>query len=208
VKDNQNILNFLNSDLSDKIIELSNTKEFPKGIEILKENQYIKTLPIVIEGLIKVKAHFDNRELLLYYIQKSESCIMTFYASLKNTPSKISAITEQDSKILLLPTKYLPGLIKDFPEFNELFYDQFNLRYLELIERLGHLLLDNMDKRLFDHLKKKMELTKNTSIKISHTQLADELGTAREVVSRALKKLENADKITQISGEIKIKGTW
>lgn len=208
MKDNQNILNFLNSDLSDKIIELSNTKEFPKGIEILKENQYIKTLPIVIEGLIKVKAHFDNRELLLYYIQKSESCIMTFYASLKNTPSKISAITEQDSKILLLPTKYLPGLIKDFPEFNELFYDQFNLRYLELIERLGHLLLDNMDKRLFDHLKKKMELTKNTSIKISHTQLADELGTAREVVSRALKKLENADKITQISGEIKIKGTW
>ena len=208
MKDNQNILNFLNSDLSDKIIELSNTKEFPKGIEILKENQYIKTLPIVIEGLIKVKAHFDDRELLLYYIQKSESCIMTFYASLKNTPSKISAITEQDSKILLLPTKYLPGLIKDFPEFNELFYDQFNLRYLELIERLGHLLLDNMDKRLFDHLKKKMELTKNTSIKISHTQLANELGTAREVVSRALKKLENADKITQISGEIKIKGTW
>ena len=208
MKDNQNILNFLNSDLSDKIIELSNTKEFPKGIEILKENQYIKTLPIVIEGLIKVKAHFDDRELLLYYIQKSESCIMRFYASLKNTPSKISAITEQDSKILLLPTKYLPGLIKDFPEFNELFYDQFNLRYLELIERLGHLLLDNMDKRLFDHLKKKMELTKNTSIKISHTQLANELGTAREVVSRALKKLENADKITQISGEIKIKGTW
>ena len=208
MKDNQNILNFLNSDLSDKIIELSNTKEFPKGIEILKENQYIKTLPIVIEGLIKVKAHFDDRELLLYYIQKSESCIMTFYASLKNTPSKISAITEQDSKILLLPTKYLPGLIKDFPEFNELFYDQFNLRYLELIERLGHLLLDNMDKRLFDHLKKKMELTKNTSIKISHKQLANELGTAREVVSRALKKLEDNDKIKQNSGVIKIVGSW
>ena len=77
-----------------------------------------------------------------------------------------------------------------------------------MIERLGHLLLDNMDKRLFDHLKKKLKLTDNTSIVISHKQLANELGTAREVVSRALKKLENADKITQNSGEIKITGSW
>ena len=57
---------------------------------------------------------------------------MTFYASLKNTPSKVSAVTEEDSKVLLLPIKHLPDLIKDFPEFNELFYNQFNLRYIEL----------------------------------------------------------------------------
>ena len=65
-----------------------------------------------------------------------------------------------------------------------------------------------MDKRLFDHLKKKLKLTDNSSIVISHKQLANELGTAREVVSRTLKKLENADKITQNSGEIKITGAW
>ena len=194
--------------MADKIIRLSSIEEFPKGTEILKENQYIKVLPIVVDGLIKVYAKFDDKELLLYYIEKSQSCIMTFYASLKNTPSKVSAVTEEDSKVLLLPIQHLPGLIKDFPEFNELFYNQFNLRYIELIERLGHLLLDNMDKRLFDHLKKKLKLTDNTSIVISHKQLANELGTAREVVSRALKKLENADKITQNSGEIKITGTW
>ena len=208
MKQNSNTLSFLRPDLADKIIGLSSIEEFPQGTEILKENQYIKTLPILIDGLIKVYAKFDDKELLLYYIEKSQSCIMTFYASLKNTPSKVTAVTEEDSKAILLPISHLPDLIKDFPEFNELFYNQFNLRYVELIERLGHLLLDNMDKRLFDHLKKKLELTKSTSIVISHNQLAKELGTAREVVSRTLKKLENADKITQNSGEIKIVGEW
>lgn len=201
-------LTYLRPDLADKIIELSRVEQFPKGTEILKENQYVKTLPILIDGLIKVYAKFDDKELLLYYIETSQSCIMTFYASLKNTPSKVTAITEEDSKAILLPVSHLPNLIKDFPEFNELFYNQFNLRYVELIERLGHLLIDNMDKRLFDHLKKKSELTKSTSIVISHNQLAKELGTAREVVSRNLKKLEKAHKITQNSGEIKIVESW
>jgi len=208
MKQNSNTLSFLRPDLADKIIGLSSIEEFPQGTEILKENQYIKTLPILIDGLIKVYAKFDDKELLLYYIEKSQSCIMTFYASLKNTPSKVTAVTEEDSKAILLLISHLPDLIKDFPEFNELFYNQFNLRYVELIERLGHLLLHNMDKRLFDHLKKKLELTKSTSIVISHNQLAKELGTAREVVSRTLKKLENADKIAQNSGEIKIVGEW
>src|SRR6056297_855804 len=195
-------LTFLSPDLANTILELSNIKAFPKGSVILKENQYIKTLPILIDGLIKVYAHYDDKELLLYYIQESQSCIMTFYASLENTSSKVTAITEEDSKLILLPIRHLANLIKDFPEFNELFYNQFNLRYVELIERLGHLLVDNLDKRLYDHLKNKSDLTKSTSIIISHNQLAKELGTAREVVSRTLKKLEKAHKITQNSGEI------
>ena len=105
--------------MAEKIIQLSSIEEFPNGTEILKENQYIKVLPIVIDGLIKVSAKFNDKELLLYYIQKSQSCIMTFYASLKNTPSKVYAVTEEDSKVLLLPIKHLPGLIKGFPEFNQ-----------------------------------------------------------------------------------------
>jgi CRP/FNR family transcriptional regulator len=155
MKQNSNTLSFLRPDLADKIIGLSSIEEFPQGTEILKENQYIKTLPILIDGLIKVYAKFDDKELLLYYIEKSQSCIMTFYASLKNTPSKVTAVTEEDSRAILLPISHLPDLIKDFPEFNELFYNQFNLKYIELIERLGHLLLDNMDKILFNHFKKK-----------------------------------------------------
>lgn len=202
------ILTFLNPDLVEKILQNSSVKEFPKGTEILREQQYVKLLPIVISGLVKVHSRFKEKELLLYYIKPDQSCIMTFYAALKNTPSKVFAITEEDSMVLLIPVRHLPNWLKEYPEFNELFYNQFNLRYSELLDTISHLLLDRMDKRLYDHLKKKSEMTNNNSIVMSHNQIANELGSAREVITRVLKKLETDGKVLQNAGEIKIIGDW
>ena len=204
----KSILSFLKPDLVDKILKESTIKEFEKGTEILREAQYVKVLPIVIEGLVKVYSRFDDKELLLYYIEPAQSCVMTFYAALKNTPSKVFATTEENSKIILIPVQLLPNWLKEYPRFNELFYNQFNLRYSELLDTIGHLLLDKMDKRLYDHLKKKLHLTQGDSIKMSHSQIANELGTAREVITRVLKKLETDEKVIQNSGEIKIIGEW
>lgn len=162
-------LSFLKPPLLKKVLDESSVKQFKKGAEILRAEQYVKVLPIVLEGLVKVYSRFNDKELLLYYIQPSQSCVMTFYASLKNTPSKVFASVEEDSKILLIPVRLLPKWLKDFPDFNELFYDQFNLRYSELLNTIGHLLVDNMDKRLYEHLKGKLELTNSASIKMSHT---------------------------------------
>ncbi len=94
------ILSFLKPKLLDELIKESTLKEFPKGTEILREEQYVKVLPIVIDGLVKVYSRFDEKELLLYYIEPAQSCVMTFYAALKNTPSKVYATTEEDSRIL------------------------------------------------------------------------------------------------------------
>lgn len=204
----KNVLSFLKPKLLDELIRESAVKEFSKNTEILREEQYVKVLPIVLNGLVKVYSRFEEKELLLYYIGPAQSCVMTFYAALKNTPSKVFATTEEDSKILLIPVQYLPNWLKEYPDFNELFYNQFNLRYSELLETIGHLLLDKMDKRLYDHLKKKSDLTNKNSVKMSHSQIANELGTAREVISRVLKKLETDEKVVQNAGEIKIIGEW
>lgn len=202
------ILSFLKPDLVDKILKESSIEEIPKGTEILREMQYVKVLPIVIEGVVKVYSRFDEKELLLYYIEPNQSCVMTFYAALKNTPSKVFATIEEDAKIILMPVQYLPIWLKEHPDLNELFYSQFNLRYTELLESIGHLLLDKMDKRLYDHLARKLALTNSQSIKMSHNQIANELGTAREVVSRVLKKLEIDGKVRQNNEGIKIITAW
>ena len=202
----KNILSFLKPDLVDLILRESAIQEIPKGTEILREDQYVKVLPLVIDGLVKVYSRFDEKELLLYYIEPSQSCIMSFYAALKNTPSRIFAQTEEDSKLILIPVKHLPNWLKDHPDFNGLFYDQFSLRYSELLDTISHLLLDKMDKRLYDHLVRKIELSSNEWIKISHGQLANELGTAREVISRVIKKLENDGKVEQDSGNVRVMG--
>lgn len=199
------ILSSLGPQLLDEIEKNAIVREFPKGTEILREEQYIKVLPIVMKGLIKVYSRFEDKELLLYYIEPSQSCVMTFYAALKNAPSKIYATTEEDSEVLLIPVQHLNRWLKDYPGFNEMFYDQYNMRYSDLLDTIGHLLVDRMDKRLYEHLKKKAELISGP-VKMSHSQIANEIGTSREVVTRILKKLELEGKLTQDREGIKISG--
>ncbi len=205
---NKELLSFLKPELLDQILKESTVKTIPKGTEILREQQYVKVLPIVSQGLVKVYSRFNDKELLLYYIAPNQSCVMTFYAALHNTPSKVFATTEEDSELILVPVQHLPHWLKTYPDFNELFYNQFNLRYTELLDTIGHLLLDKMDKRVYDHLNKKSALTGNEAIKMSHHQIANELGTAREVVSRVLKKLETEGKVEQSAEGIKIIDVW
>ena len=179
-------------------------QEFPQGTEILREGQYVKVIPLVLEGLIKVYSRHEDKELLLYYIKSQESCIMSFAAGMKNEPSKIFAVAEEDTRALLLPTDKVTQWVRRFPDVNQLFFQQYNIRYTDLLATIHQLLFDRMDKRILDYLVNKSMLTGRNPIKISHRQIAVELGTAREVVSRIMKKLENDGKIKQEANMIEI----
>jgi CRP/FNR family transcriptional regulator, anaerobic regulatory protein len=172
-------------------------KEIPKDTMILQAGNYVKVIPVVVEGLIKVYGQFEERELLLYYIQPGESCIMSFAASLKNEPSKVFAAAEENSALLLLPVDRLANWVKQFPDINNFFYGLYNMRYAELLDTINHVLFNKMDVRLYDYLKKKSALVNHHPLKITHVQIANELGTAREVISRVMKKLENEGKVLQ-----------
>lgn len=197
-------LSHLHPDLLAEIASVSTTEEIPENTEILREGQYVKVIPIVLEGLIKVFTRHEDKELLLYYIRPNESCIMSFAASLKNEPSKVFALTEEPTTTLLLPVDKVSAWIKQFPGINTLFFQQYNLRYSELLDTIHHVLFDKMDKRLYSYLQEKISLTNKNPLKISHRQIANELGTAREVISRVMKKLENEGKLKQHTNSIEI----
>lgn len=195
----QKALSGFHPSLIPEIERHSIVKEIPKGTTILQAGNYVKVIPIVIDGLVKVYGQFDERELLLYYIKPGESCIMSFAASLKNEPSHVFAQTEEDSTLLLMPVDRVSNWIKQFPEINTFFYHHYNLRYTELLDTINHVLFNKMDVRLYDYLKKKSALADHHALKITHVQIANELGTAREVISRVMKKLENEGKVVQQS---------
>lgn len=171
--------------------------------EILRQGQYVKVIPLVKTGLIKVFTRFEDKELLLYYIKPGESCIMSFTAGLQNNPSQVFAKTEEDTTAILLPAQHVAQWVKQFPDINLLFFNQFNARYSELIDTINHIIFNKMDVRIYEFLKERAHLTQNP-LKISHRQIATELGTAREVVSRLIKKLEKEGKILQSDNSIKI----
>jgi CRP/FNR family transcriptional regulator, anaerobic regulatory protein len=191
-------------ELISKILEGSDIKEFPQNTELVREGQYIKVVPIVLQGLIEVFIRRENKELLLYYIKPGESCIMTFLACFKSEKSKIFAITQEKTTVILIPSDKLSRWIYEYPNINKLFYQQLDMRYTELIEAIHHLLYDKLDKRLLDYLKEKISITGKNPIKISHKEIANDLGTAREVISRLIKKLENQNKVKQHHDSIEI----
>ena len=197
-------LSHLNPDLVSEIMSSAKTEKIPKDSVILREGQYVKVIPVVLDGLIKVFTRHEDRELLLYYIGPQESCIMSFAASLKNEPSKVIALTEEDTSALLLPVNKVTSWTQQFPDINALFFQQYNLRYSELLTTIHHVLFNKMDKRLFEYLQEKVQLTHKNPLKISHRQISEELGTAREVISRTIKKLQSEELVKQHSNSIEI----
>lgn len=190
-------LSFLGKNLLNEIAEFSEIKEIPANTAIIKEGQYLNFVPVVIEGIIKVFSIFEDKELLLYYIQNGESCIMSFNACLMNLPSKVLAQTETESKILLLPRTKLNDWLSKYPSLNKLIYQQYNTRYTDLLETINQVLFLKIDQRILDYLIKRARLTNSNIIQVTHKQIAHDIGSAREVVSRSIKKLEHQNIVKQ-----------
>jgi CRP/FNR family transcriptional regulator len=194
------------NELLAEIAKHSQLKEIPEGVEILKEGQYVRAIPIVLEGLVKTFTRADEKELLLYYIGPAQSCIMSFSAGLSNSPSRIFAFTEEPSLLLLLPSDTMSKWIKLYPQINELFFEQYNLRYVEMLDTINSLLFDKLDQRLYNYLLEKSRLKGEKILALRHKQIAGELGTAREVITRVMKRLEQEGKVRQLPDGIEIIG--
>jgi CRP/FNR family transcriptional regulator len=197
-------LKYLEKELIAELIDVSVIETIPANIELVKEGQYVKYVPIVLSGLVKVFTQFEEKELLLYYIKPEQSCIMSFSSSINNGKSKIFAITEKESTVLLIPSEKIAKLVINFPTINMLFFKQYDLRYSELVITIQQMLYYKLDKRLIDYLAEKIKVTGKNPIKITHKEIANDLGTAREVVSRLVKKFEKQNLLKQFHDSIEL----
>lgn len=178
-------------ELLEKLYQYSMQKQYSAGAVILNENAYIRAIPIVIRGTLKViRTEEDGREILLYYIKAGESCIMSFLGGLHNEKSKVRAEVEEDAEILFLPMDKVSLFIREYPGWLDYIFRLYHKRFEELLEIINAIAFKKVDERLLTLLYKKRDLTGNNTVNITHEQLANELGTARVVVSRLLKQLE------------------
>lgn len=198
------LLSNLPAALGKDLMERCERRTFPQEAELLREGQYVQAIPIVLKGLIKVFTRYEDRELLLYYIEPEESCIMSFWAGFSEAPSRVFARTEEDTELLLVPAGGLREWLREYPAFGSLFFQQYAKRYSELLDTIHHILFSQLDVRLYHHLVQKARLRKSGLISMSHQQLADELGTVREVVTRTLKKLESEGMVKQTGHRIEL----
>lgn len=188
-----NLIEFKSTpEIKEKLSAYGIAKKFSEGDVILNENSYIKAIPLVTSGSIRVmRTDEDGREILLYYIKAGESCIMSFLGGMHHDTSKVKAIAEDETEILFIPIDKVSELIKEYPEWLDYIFRLYHKRFEELLEVVNAVAFKKMDERLLNLIKKKCELTKSQNLYITHEQLANELGTARVVVSRLLKQMED-----------------
>ncbi|GHE32009.1 Crp/Fnr family transcriptional regulator [Sphingobacterium griseoflavum] len=179
-----------------KLYAHSLRKKYEAGDIILHENASIRSIPIVTKGALKViRSEEDGRELLLYYIQAGESCIMSFLGGMHNETSKVKAEVEEDAEILFLPMDKVTLFIREHPQWLDYIFRLYHKRFEELLEIIHAVTFRKVDERMLTLLHKKQALTGSNILHMTHEQLANELGTARVVVSRLLKQLEEMGKV-------------
>ena len=172
--------------------------------ELIAEGDKVKFIPILIKGSVKVYNLNDGKELVYYFISPGESCIMTFSTIFTDKVSRIYAISEEKSDILLLPVPQFLTWLQIYPQLNQIFFLEYDSRYKFMMETINKIVFQKLDHRVLEYLHERIRRSGTDAVKVSHKKIADELGTAREVVSRILKKFEKEGLITQSPSGIEI----
>ncbi|MCU0430878.1 MAG: Crp/Fnr family transcriptional regulator [Cytophagaceae bacterium] len=209
-KTNSELHTFKSSEFFHQLQSSGSTKEFKEGSILLDESANIHLLPIVLKGLIKVlRTDEDGREILLYYIQPGESCIMSFLGGIHQEKSKIRAVAEESCELLLIHIDRVKELLKEHPQWLDYIFRLYHKRFEELLEVVNAVAFKKMDERLLETIRKKCRMNQIHTIYMTHEQLASEMGTSRVVVSRLLKQLEDSgylqlarNKISLINNDI------
>jgi CRP/FNR family transcriptional regulator, anaerobic regulatory protein len=197
-------LNF-EPDLIKEMYQFGEIKHFKEGDIIMDYGKYIRMMPLILKGTLKVLRMDENgKEILLYYLSSNESCSMAYSCCVEAKKSEVKAIAEDDVELIAIPHIKLDEWLCKYKSWKNYIMHSFNDRFLELLKSIESIAFHKLDERLIAYLKEKQRLSGSSVIKASHYLIADELATSRVVISRLLKQLENDGKILLYRNEIKL----
>lgn len=183
--------------LLEEIAQVGTFRSVPAEVELMDIGQTIKGVPLMLHGAVKIsREDSEGNELLLYYLEEGESCTMTFAWELGQQKSKIRAVTEMPSELIMVPLSVMENWSERYPSWRQFLFKSYQKRMDELLETLDSLAFDQLEKRLWNYLIEKKRVTKQTTLFITHQTIAQDLHSSRVVISRLLKRLENNQKIS------------
>jgi len=187
---------FFEKDLQNEILEKGIHKIFQPNETLVREGQFISSFPLVLKGIIRItRNNEEGNELLLYYLQENEVCAMSLTCCMANKKSNINAVTEEETEVIMLPVALLDNWMCKYPSWKQFVMQTFQNRFRELIDTVDTLAFLKLDERLVKFFTDRHQKSGATTYTGTHQQLALQLNTSREVISRMLKKLEHEGKI-------------
>lgn len=194
----------LETDFLQEIEQYSSFKSFSAEQYIVKQGQYIRFLPIVFSGHVKIFSQENATDFLLYYIDSGEPCIFSFAHLFNEGPIEFSATAEVDSELLLLPIDQVRMWIGKYPSFTQLILSSYQKHYTDLLNTTKQITCYNLEQRLHTYLKTRVDVENSALLKVTHQEIANDLGTSREVISRIMKKMSLDQKVIQVGRKIKV----
>lgn len=191
--------------LIDEISQVSLLRDFKEGDVLIDFGDYIKKMPLLVSGAIKIlREDFDEGELLLYFIEKGDTCAMSMTCCLGESKSEIKAVAETKGQVIMIPVLKMEEWLGKYKSWRNYVFNSYNNRLKEMLSAIDNLAFMKMDERLINYLKDKAKIQNTKEIQNTHQEIAYDLHTSRVVVSRLLKALENEGKIRLHRASIEI----
>ena len=183
--------------LLEEISALGTLKHIPKGDTMIEVGSYINNMPLILSGAIKImREDDDGDEILLYFLQRGDTCAMTMKCCLGQAQSEIKAVAEQDTDLILIPVQKMSEWTQRYQTWMAFVFASYNTRMNELLESVDSLAFLNLHERLSNYLTEKAKITGSDTLESTHQEIAYDLNTSRVVVSRLLKQLEKEGHIS------------
>lgn len=182
-------------------------KTLQPGEVLMRTGQYIKSTVLVLNGSIKIyRENDEGGEFLMYYIGPGEACAVSMICALQSKTSEIMAKTEDETEVIMLPVQLMDELMAKFKSWSQFVIQTYRRRFDELLTVIDHIAFRNMDERLEFYLKRSASVSGKQVLDVTHQQIADDLNSSREVISRLLKKMEQMGKIKLHRNAIELSG--
>lgn len=182
--------------LLEQLFEKGKLLYVKEGEEIIKPGTHLQHFHIMLSGTIKVLRPAENgNEIFIYYLTDKEACAMSITCCMTTRKSEVRAVAEEPSILLLIPIQYVDKWIIEYPTWKSLIFQAYQKRFNDLLQTIDSIAFRKVDERLLDYLERKTKVLKTRIITSTHEEIATELNSSREVISRLLKQLENLGKV-------------
>lgn len=197
--------NIFEEKLIDEIVKVGHLDKIKTGDLMINIGEDMTHIPLILSGVVKIiRKEKDGDELVLYFLERGDTCAISFVNCINRKTSLFKGVVEQDIEAIFLPVENIDDWLTKFKTWRYFIIDSYHYRLIEMVESIDSLAFMKMDQRLFKYLTDKVKITKDVNLEITHQEIANDLNTSRVVVTRLIKQLHEEGKIYSTRSKIRV----
>ena len=192
-------------ELIDEIVKVGFIDKYKNGEVLVDIGENMTHIPLILNGAVKIiRKEKEGEELVLYFLEKGDTCAISFINCINRKESIFKAVVENDTEAIFLPVEYIDDWLAKYKSWRHFIIDSYHFRLIEMVESIDGLAFMNMNQRLLKYLSDKAKINQNVDLDITHQEIADDLNTSRVVVTRLLKQLHGDGKVYSTRNKVKV----